>query len=147
MTRKRILVVDDETSIVRMCTRALQGAGFEVEGVFSGTEAIERCQEETFDLLLIDLKMPDFDGLEVLRVVKELDPDMAAIIITGYGTLESVVKAMRLGVREYLNKPFDVDDLVAAVKKVLAVEFRTGAMVKGNLREMSLEGIVSNHRG
>jgi two-component system NtrC family response regulator len=80
-------------------------------------------------------------------VVKELDPDMAAIIITGYGTLESVVKAMRLGVREYLSKPFDVDDLVAAVKKVLAVEFRTGTMVKGNLREMSLEGIVSPHRG
>lgn len=143
MAGERILVVDDEASVVEMCAKALQGAGFEAEGVFGGTEAIERCQEEEFDLLLIDLRMPDLGGLEVLRAVKELDPDMAAIIITGYGTLESAVEAMRLGAQEYLNKPFDGAGLVAAVQQVLAEKLQASAVVKGNLRDMDLTSIVS----
>jgi len=92
--------VDDDASVVMMCTEILQEAGFEAEGTSGGTEAIERCQKEDFDLLLIDLKMPGLNGLEVLRAVKESDPDIAAIIITGYGTLESAVEAMRLGAQE-----------------------------------------------
>ena len=143
MAEERILVVDDEAHIVKMCIRALQAAGFEAEGVSNGTEAIERCQREAFDLLLLDLKMPGLGGLEVLRAVKELDPDIAVIIVTGYGTLESAVEAMRLGAQEYLNKPFDGDGLVAAVQQVLAKKLQASAVVRGNLREMSLTSIVS----
>jgi DNA-binding response OmpR family regulator/predicted regulator of Ras-like GTPase activity (Roadblock/LC7/MglB family) len=135
--------VDDDASVVMMCTEILQEAGFEAEGTSGGTEAIERCQKEDFDLLLIDLKMPGLNGLEVLRAVKESDPDIAAIIITGYGTLESAVEAMRLGAQEYLNKPFDGNRLVTAVQQVLAKKIQASAVVKGNLREMSLTSIVS----
>lgn len=143
MTAERVLVIDDEASVIRMCIRALQGAGFAAEGASGGREAIERCQKEDFALLLIDLQLPDLGGLEVLRAVKEVDPDMAAIIITDHGTLESAVEAMRLGAQEYLNKPFDGDYLVSAVQQVLDRRRQASAVVKGNLREMSLTSIVS----
>ncbi len=143
MVGERILVVDDDVNVAKMCIKALRGAGFEAERASDGTEAIACCQKETFDLLLIDLKMPGLGGLEVLRTIKELDPDIAAIIITAYGTLESAVEAMRLGAQEYLNKPFDGDQLVTAVQQVLAKKLQADGVVRGNLREMSLTSIVS----
>jgi CheY-like chemotaxis protein/predicted regulator of Ras-like GTPase activity (Roadblock/LC7/MglB family) len=139
VTAKRILLVDDESNVVKSCARMLELEGFSVEGVTSGAEAIDLYRGESFDLVLTDLKMPDVDGLDVLTAVRELNPDAAVVIFTAYGTKENVVEALRLGAREFLEKPLDTKTLVATVRTIL--EQKNGAAVRGNLRTMSLASI------
>ncbi|MBN1814602.1 MAG: response regulator [Anaerolineae bacterium] len=139
MTAKRILLVDDEPNVVKSCARMLELEGFAVEGVTSGKEALDLYRREGFDLVLTDLKMPDVDGLEVLTAVRRLNPDAAVVIFTAYGTKESVVEALRLGAREFLEKPLDTKTLIATVRRILDQE--NGTTVRGNLRTMSLASI------
>jgi CheY-like chemotaxis protein/predicted regulator of Ras-like GTPase activity (Roadblock/LC7/MglB family) len=136
---KRILLVDDEPNVVKSCARMLELEGFAVEGVTNGKEALDLYRGEHFDLVLTDLKMPDVDGLEVLTAVRRLNPDAAVVIFTAYGTKESVVEALRLGAREFLEKPLDTKTLTATVRRILSQE--NGATVRGNLRSMSLASI------
>jgi DNA-binding response OmpR family regulator/predicted regulator of Ras-like GTPase activity (Roadblock/LC7/MglB family) len=138
-TNKRILLVDDEPNVVKSCARMLELEGFSVQGVTNGAEAIDLYQSEGFDLVLTDLKMPDVDGLNVLTAVREHDPRAAVVIFTAYGTKESVVEALRLGAREFLEKPLDAKTLVATVRRIL--DQGDGAVVRGNLRSMSLPSI------
>jgi CheY-like chemotaxis protein/predicted regulator of Ras-like GTPase activity (Roadblock/LC7/MglB family) len=136
---KRILLVDDEPNVVKSCARMLELEGFAVEGVTSGKEALDLYRRESFDLVLTDLKMPNMDGLEVLTAVRRLNPEAAVVIFTAYGTKESVVEALRLGAREFLEKPLDTKTLIATVRRILDQE--NGATVRGNLRSMSLASI------
>jgi CheY-like chemotaxis protein/predicted regulator of Ras-like GTPase activity (Roadblock/LC7/MglB family) len=136
---KRILLVDDEPNVVKSCARMLELEGFAVEGVTSGKEALDLYRSEHFDLVLTDLKMPDVDGLEVLTAVRRLNPDAAVVIFTAYGTKESVVEALRLGAREFLEKPLDAKTLIATVRRIL--DQKNGATVRGNLRSMGLASI------
>lgn len=140
MTAKRILVVDDEPNVVKSCARMLELAGFEVRGVTSGTEAIKLHRREGFDLVLTDLKMPDMDGLGVLTAIREHDPNAAVAIFTAYGTKDNVVEALRLGAREFLEKPLEAKTLIATVQNILAQG--DGTVVRGDLRSMSLPSIV-----
>jgi CheY-like chemotaxis protein len=139
VTAKRILLVDDEPNVVKSCARMLELEGFAVEGVTSGKEALDLYRRESFDLVLTDLKMPDVDGLEVLTAVRRLNPEAAVVIFTAYGTKESVVEALRLGAREFLEKPLDTKTLIATVRRILDQE--NGTTVRGNLRSMSLASI------
>lgn len=139
MTAKRILLVDDEPNVVKSCARMLELEGFAVEGVTDGKEALDLYRRESFDLVLTDLKMPDVDGLEVLTTVKRLNPNAAVVIFTAYGTKESVVEALRLGAREFLEKPLDTKTLIATVRRILDQENDTA--VQGDLRTMSLASI------
>ena len=139
MTDKRILLVDDEPNVVKSCARMLELEGFTVEGVTSGAQAVDRYREQSFDLVLTDLKMPDVDGLDVLTAIREINPGAAVVIFTAYGTKESVVEALRLGAREFLEKPLDTKSLIATVRNILEQE--NGAAVRGNLRTMSLASI------
>ncbi|MCK4472185.1 MAG: response regulator, partial [Anaerolineae bacterium] len=134
MTTKRILVIDDEPNIVKSCTRMLELEGFEVRGVTGGAEAIALYKSEGFDLVLVDLKMPGVDGLEVLAALREYDPSAAVVIVTAYGTKESVVEALRLGACEFLEKPLEAKTLIATVRRIL--ERENGAVVRGNLRTL-----------
>ena len=143
MTGERVLIIDDEANIIRTYAAILERKGFEVQGALAGLEAIERCRQEPFDLLLIDLKLPDISGLEVLRQVKELIPDVVAIFITGFGTLESAVEALRLGAEEYLTKPIESETLVSTIQHILARKRENMAVVKGNLRDFSLTSLIS----
>jgi DNA-binding response OmpR family regulator/predicted regulator of Ras-like GTPase activity (Roadblock/LC7/MglB family) len=137
--QKRILLVDDEPNVVKSCAKMLELEGFSVKGVTSGKEAIESYHHDHFDLVLTDLKMPEIDGLEVLTEVRKHNPNAAVVIFTAYGTKESVVEALRLGAREFLEKPLDTKSLVATVRQILAQE--NGTAVRGNLRTMSLPSI------
>ncbi len=120
MSKGRILVIDDE-SIVRMsCSRALSPEGYEVKAAQSGVEALKILEEEFFDLVLMDLKMPDIDGIEVLKKIKEKWPQTEVIIITGYQTVDTAVKSIKLGAFDYIEKPFTPDALVAAVGNAMA---------------------------
>ena len=115
---KKILVIDDETIVRRSCERTLTPEGYEVISTASGREGIELLEKEPFAIVLLDLKMPDMDGIEVLKKIKERWPDTKVIMITGYSTVETAVQALRLGAYNHIEKPFTPNTLLAAVKEV-----------------------------
>ena len=119
MGKGRILVIDDEDIVRTSCSRALVPAGYEVKAAKNGLEGLKMISDEKFDLVLTDLKMPDMDGIEVLKRIKEEWPEIEVIIITGYQTVDTAVKSIKLGAFDYIEKPFTPDALVAAVAKAL----------------------------
>ncbi len=126
MTNERILIADDEANIVDLCTKLLVLTGYRVEGTTRGREAIARLeaalrsQDGGFDLLLVDIKLPDVDGLTVLRQGRELDPNLATVVITGYGALESAIEALHAGAQQFVAKPFGSRELLLAIEEALA---------------------------
>jgi len=117
MANECILVVDDEPEVLRVCTRVLGQQGYPVQGLTSGREAIARLEQEPFDMLVVDIKMPDVDGLTVLRRGRELHPDLSVLVITGFATLESAVEALHAGAQGFILKPFGIKELVFAVNE------------------------------
>jgi len=115
----RILVVDDEELVCRLLENVLTTAGHEVQICLSGQEAIATLKESTFQVVITDLRMPGVDGLAVLRKAKALDSLCQVIVITAYGSTESAVEAMKLGAYDYLNKPFNIDEIRILVDKAL----------------------------
>ncbi len=115
---KKILVIDDELIIRTSCERTLSPEGYEVWSAASGKEAIEFLEKESFGAILLDLKMPDMDGIEVLKIIMEKWSDTKVVIITGYSTVETAVQALRLGAFNHIEKPFTPDTLLAAVKEI-----------------------------
>src|SRR5512138_2286576 len=120
--RGKVLVVDDQRNMRATTAILLRQAGHAVEEAESGAAAIRRVQQEPFDVVLTDLRMPDLDGLEVLRAVRAHAPDTQVIVMTGYGTIESAVEAMRRGALDYVSKPFKEDELLLRISR--AVEQR-----------------------
>ena len=120
--KPRVLVVDDEPVVTSSCRRVLAEAGYQVATSESGREGMARALAEDFDLLLTDLKMPDLDGMELVRTLRIERPGLAIIIITGYGTVQSAVEATKAGVSDYLEKPFTPDELSGAARHALAPE-------------------------
>ena len=117
---QKILVVDDEVLVTLGCRRILAKAGYEVATACTGQEGLNRALEGSFDLAVIDLRLPDLDGMELVRSLRRQRPNTAIVIITGYGTVPSAVEAMRLGVAEYIEKPFTPDELAQAVGRACA---------------------------
>ena len=115
----RILVVDDEPIVCRSCVRVLAPEGYAVTTTESGREGAEKGSSGEYDVVIVDLKMPDLDGVQVLRRVKEKQPDVEVIVITGYSTVSTAVKAMKLGAIDYLPKPFTPDELCVVVNKAM----------------------------
>jgi len=119
MERIVILVVDDEAMIRDGIKRVLEGEQFEVETCRSGHLAIEHLQQKNYGLIITDLKMPGMNGIEVLKAVKALQPDIPVIIITGYASVDTAVEAMRSGASDYISKPFAPDLLLEKVHNAL----------------------------
>jgi len=116
MRPEQILVVDDEERIVDNIARCLAREGFQVTGAHDGEEAVSLFQEQRFDLILLDISMPGMNGYEVMEHIFGLDADVLIIIMTGFASVESAVKALKLGAWDYLKKPFEYADLVKTVK-------------------------------
>ncbi len=116
---ERILVVDDEKMIRWTLTRSLGEAGYAVEEASTAAEALEAVERETPDLVLLDFKLPDRTGVEVLREIRRVAPEVPVILITAFGTVEGAVAAMKEGAYDYRSKPFDIDDLLLAVRRAL----------------------------
>jgi DNA-binding NtrC family response regulator len=110
----RILLVDDEEIVLRSCQRIL-GAEYEIDTARDGLAALALVNQNDYDLLVLDIKMPKMDGIEVLRRVKEARPDIDVIMVTGLHEIGTAVKAMKLGAQDYLPKPFEPEDLEMAV--------------------------------
>ena len=119
----RILVVDDENSIRKRCVRLLSRQGYHVIGASSSSAALALIKKEGawFDLLLVDIRMPGMDGIELMEKVKAQKQSVEVIIMTGYATVETAVKAMKNGAYDYLSKPFEMDELLHLVKKVVEI--------------------------
>jgi two-component system, NtrC family, response regulator HydG len=119
VSRARVLVVDDEPDMVENCARILQRGGYEVLTATDPRRGLAMLESERPDLLLTDLKMPEVDGMELLRRARELDPALPVIMITAFATIESAVAAVREGAFDYLPKTFSVDQLHVAVDRAL----------------------------
>lgn len=119
MVGESILIVDDEEHIRRLCTEILKRKSYQTVAVAGGKEAVEMARSQPFDLLLTDISMPGMDGLELLRTIKESQKEIAAVIITGYGTINNAVQALRLGAQGFVIKPFSPQELLKSVEDAL----------------------------
>jgi len=115
----RILIVEDEQDMLLGLRNILSSHGHNVEIAGTGPAGLEKVEKSTFDVVITDLKMPDVDGIELLRKVKEIHSDTMVIVITGYGTVENAVEAMKLGAYDYIAKPFDAEHIRMVVRKAL----------------------------
>jgi DNA-binding NtrC family response regulator len=119
MDKTKILIVDDEMIMRESLAGWLQRDGHEVASAASGEDAIKILQNSRFDILLVDIKMEGMSGLEVLRLVKESDPEVAVVMITAYGSISTAIEAMKNGAYDYLLKPFDPDALGVLIDKII----------------------------
>jgi signal transduction histidine kinase len=117
-TKANILVVDDEMG-PRESLKMILNPHYNVYTADRGTQAVEMLKQHCVDLVTLDLKMPGFSGINVLEKVKQHDPDIEAIIITGYGSLDTAIEGLRLGAFDYISKPFDVNHILALVRRGL----------------------------
>ncbi len=115
----KILVVDDDAIVIKSCRRILESEGFEVLTVSSAEEALEMIKKYDFDLLLIDVKMPKYDGLYLMREIKKELPEVPIIVMSGYPTQETVKEVMRLGANQFIPKPFRPDELMRVIRQVI----------------------------
>jgi DNA-binding response OmpR family regulator len=118
-TKKTILVVDDDKSILRVFTRILQKSGYEIDVAETGKEAIEKAETGHYDLALVDVRLPDMDGTELLSRMQKTIPDAVKIMITGFPSLENGVKALDEGADAYLVKPVKPEELLMLIKEKL----------------------------
>jgi len=118
MKEKTVLIVDDEKNIRLTLSQALESLELETDTALNGEEALDKLSQNEYGLMLLDLKMPGMDGMEVLRQVRQIKPAIRVIIITAHGTIDSAVEAMKLGAVDFLQKPFapkEIRDLVSRV--------------------------------
>ncbi len=116
-SKAKILVIDDEKIVLKSCDRILSAEGYEVQTVLTGSTGLQKLQEESFDIVLTDLMMPEISGMEILERIMESYPDIIIIMITGYSTVQTAVEAMKLGAYDYIPKPFTPEELIEAVDK------------------------------
>jgi DNA-binding NtrC family response regulator len=118
-SHERILVVDDEEHVRILFSRVLQKDGYEVDCAASGSEAIEKLANDSFDLVVTDLKMNGIDGLDLVKKGKTVNQALPFILISGYGTTQTAASAAKEGADIFLMKPIDITELKSAVKKAL----------------------------
>lgn len=116
---KKILIVDDQFGIRILLNEVLQREGYDTYQAANGLQALEIVQENVPDLVLLDMKIPGMDGIEILKRLKELYRDIKVVIMTAYGELDMIQEAMDLGAITHFAKPFDIEDIREAVKKYL----------------------------
>lgn len=141
-TEAKILVIDDESGIREGCIRALRPHGYSVETAANSQDAIQKIREGGFDLILLDVMMPDGRGIDLLSPIQESDPDIVCIIITGYATVEMAVEAIKLGAYDFISKPFTSEILLMTVeqgleKRRLSLETKRLQTIEGEAAELA----------
>src|SRR6516164_8398594 len=133
LSKGRILIVDDEDVVRESLLQWFDSEGYQTRASASGKEALTTVGEQQFDLALLDIKMPGMDGIELQQRLREADADLTIIIMTGYGTVETAVQALKQGAYDYVTKPIDPDELSRLVAK--AIEHRRTKHEVVRLRE------------
>jgi len=116
----KILVVDDERDICRMISNILKEEGYKVDKAYDGKQAIRKVKTRGYNLMLLDYKLPDIDGINVLKEIRRIEPSLKVIMISAYGSPSTKSMAKKFGVYRFLDKPFDLNRLVRVVKDALA---------------------------
>ena len=119
-SQKKILLVDDEAEFVTTLAERLEIRGFKAEAAISGQQALELVKDRNFDAAILDVKMPGMDGLEVMKKIRELHPDVPVILLTGYGSTDDGVQGVNKGAFDYLMKPLDIEELISKIQEALA---------------------------
>ncbi len=141
---KQILVIDDEIGICEGVQRALEPEGFQVAIALDGESGLELIKGNGYDLVLLDVKMPQISGLDLIGMIHEIDPEIICIVITGYATVEMAVSAIKMGAYDFLTKPFSVDVLLLAInqgleRRKLSIEAKRAAQVEAEMQKMAEE--------
>ena len=113
----KILLVDDEEGYVNVLAKRMTKRQVEVSVALSGSEAIQILRKKDFDVAVVDLKMEDMDGIEVLKIFKKMDPELPVVMLTGHGSEKAARDGLALGAFDYLTKPYDLEDLLAVITK------------------------------
>jgi len=121
MEKKKVLVIDDEQIVLDSVSQILIDENYEVDVSLSGREGLDWAIERPYDIILTDIRMPDIGGMRVLRDIKRVKSSLPVLIITGYATTKSAVQAMKLGAAEYIEKPFEPEQLLEAVARALGL--------------------------
>jgi two-component system response regulator RegA len=119
-----ILVVEDDTAFRTILVDAFRDRGYEAEGVADAASAIKAAEQDSPEMAVVDLRLPDDSGLEVVRRLKAIDPSTAIVVLTGYGSIATALESVRLGAVHYLTKPTDADRILAAFQHGLAARPR-----------------------
>ena len=120
--KNSILVVDDEDALRTVLSSELESEGYVVATAADGDDAISVLQGKSFDLVLLDIKMPRVDGFEVLRFIKERYPATKVIMLTGFADLKNAIESKKLGAEDFVSKPYDLVDLLTTIERVLTSE-------------------------
>ncbi len=113
----RLLIVDDEVGFVNILAKRLSRRNMEVTSAYTGTEAIQILRKQDFDVAVLDLKMEEMDGIEVLKIFKKMDPKMVVIMLTGHGSEKAAREGIEFGAFDYLTKPCELKELLAKIRE------------------------------
>jgi len=142
MAEGKVLLIDDEEDFTGPLAERMKVRGFAAVTVSSGAKALELVDNEPFDAIILDMIMPGMDGMETLRRLREKNPALQVIMLTGHADLKSGIEAIKLGAADYLEKPADINELMKKIKdaqarKILLVEKRMQDKIEGILRDKS----------
>jgi DNA-binding NtrC family response regulator len=112
----KLLFIDDEQTFLKYIAKRLMLEGFEVKTTFSGEEGVAAAAQEVFDVAVVDLQMPGIDGIEVQRRLKDLQPDLPCIVLTGHGSVENALESGKYNAFKFLSKPVDMDTLIETIQ-------------------------------
>ena len=119
MEKKKVLIVDDDRDIVTIVTTMLEGRELDISAAYNGADALQAVSSSMPDVILLDIMMPEMNGIEVLKKIKKMDSAARIIMITAFGDVESYLDSMELGAYEYINKPFETNELLEMIDKVV----------------------------
>ena len=121
----KLLLVDDEKGFADVIAKRMSKRDIDVTKAYSGTEALQAIRKADFDVAVLDLKMEDMDGIEILNIFKKMDPDLAVIMLTGHGSEEAARDGIKFGAFDYLTKPCDLEELLAKIREAYQQRKRT----------------------
>ena len=120
MEKTKVLLVDDEAEFVKTLSERLENRDVDVDSAYNGVEAISKVKDKSYDAIILDLAMPELDGLQTLQLMLEKNPNLQVIFLTGYATVDKGVEAIKLGARDFLEKPVDINALYKKIKDAKA---------------------------
>lgn len=137
---EKILLIDDEQDFLAVMSERMEARNMEVSTASSAKEGLVKVAEGSFDVVILDLMMPEMDGIEALRILKEKNPDLEVILLTGHATIKQGIEAMKLGALDLLEKPADMNELTQKIhdaqeRKMVIAERKNEEMIKKILAE------------
>lgn len=143
MAEANILIVDDEQEYLDILSERMEGRGFEVDKAHNGIEALEKLNDRPYHAIVMDMMMPGMDGLETLKRIRQIDPDLQVILLTGHATVQKGVDAIKLGALDFLEKPAEIEILTEKIKeakdnRILLVKKSEEERVKEALRRFGM---------